>query len=224
LAAVPEALMTGLAQHAARFEDMKRRGAFTFTGRMEELDGDGKPSDTKELTVRSTPTHTPRDRVTQVIRFVDNGKDETADAQKRANERRAKALRDPEPAAEAHEHEIMLPFLASEQPRYVFSVAERDAAQPSRVRIAFVPKKPAVNAFKGSAWVDEAAREVLSMGFSLSKNPTFIDHIEVTIVFGLPTDLGRAPSKISFEGRGGFLFIRKHLRGSATFSDPRLAF
>lgn len=223
-AAVPDALMNGLAQHAEHFEEMKKRGAFTMTGRMEEVDGDGKPSDTKEIQLRSTPTPAPMDRITNVIRFVDNGKDETAAAQKRANERRAKSLKAPNRIEEQKKQELKLPFLPSEQPRYVFKVMERDPAQPSRVRISFQPKTPAVNAIKGSAWVDENEREVLSMGFSPSKNPTFVDHVEITIVFGLRTELGRAPSRVSFDGRGGFLFIRKHYRGTATISDPTVAF
>jgi hypothetical protein len=222
--AVTPALMDGLARHAAGFEEMKKRGAFTMAGRIEEVDGDGKASDWKEIQLRSTPTPAPMDRITNVIRYLDNGKDETADAQKRANERRAKRLKDPDKQAEERKKDLKLPFLASEQSRYVFSIAERDVQKPGRVRVAFVPKTPAENAIKGSAWVDEAEREVLSIGFSLSKNPTFVDHVEVTIVFGLPTELGRAPSKLSFDGRGGFLFIRKHYRGTATLSEPRIAF
>ena len=77
-------------------------------------------------------------------------------------------------------------------------------------------------AIKGSAWVDETAREVLSMGFSFSKNPMFVDHVEVSVVFGLPTPLGRGPSKVSFDGKGGFLFIHKHMRGSGVLSDPKV--
>lgn len=221
---VAPALMAGLAQYAARFEEMKRRGAFTMSGRMEEVDGAGKASDTKEIVLRSTPTPVLMDRITNVIRYVENGADKTGAAQKRALERRAKRLADPDKLAEERKKDIKLPFLASEQPRYVFSFAERDAAHPGRVRIAFVPKVPAENAIKGSAWVDENEREVLTMGFSLSKNPTFVDHVDITIVFGLPTQLGRAPSKVSFDGRGGFLFIRKHYRGVATLSDPGVAF
>jgi hypothetical protein len=221
---VTDSLLLGLAQHAARFEDMKRRGAFTMSGKMEEVDGDGRASDTKEIVLRSTPTPAPMDRITNVLRYLENGKDKTADAQKRATERRIKRLKDPELQAEAKKKDLKLPFLASEQSRYVFTLAERDLKQPSRVRIAFVPKVPAEDAIKGSAWVDENEREVLSTGFSLSKNPTFVDHVEITIVFGLPTPLGRAPSKLSFDGRGGFLFIRKHYRGVATLSDPNVAF
>ena len=221
---VPAALMQGLAQHAARFEEMKRRGAFTMSGKIEEVDGDGHPEEVKEILLRSMPTPAPMDRITTVVRYLENGKDKTADAQKRATERRNKRLKDPDEQAEAKKKDLRLPFLASESGRYVFTIAERDPAAPNRIRIAFVPQTPAENAIKGSAWVDESEREVLSLGFSLSKNPTFVDHVEVTIVFGLPTQLGRAPSKISFDGRGGFLFIHKHFRGVATLSEPAVAF
>lgn len=222
--AVPSDLLQGLAEHAARFEDMKRRGAFTMNGKIEEVDGDGKTEEVKEILLRSVPTPAAMDRMTTVVRYLENGKDKTADAQKRANERRAKRLSDPDAQAEAKKKDLRLPFLASESARYVFSVVERDANDPNRVKIAFVPKVPAENAIKGSAWVDEKDHEVLTVGFSLSKNPTFVDHVEVTIVFGLPTALGRAPSRISFDGRGGFLFIHKHFRGVATLSEPAVAF
>lgn len=222
-AALPDGLMAGLAQHASRFEDMKRRGAFTMMGHMEELDGDGKASETKEIVLRSTPTTTPMDRITKVIRYTENGEDKTADAQKKANDGRTKRLSNPTRLEEMRKKDLRLPFLAEEQARYVFSVAERDAAH-GRLRIGFVPKVPAENAIKGSAWVDEKEREVLSVGFSLSRNPTFVDHVEVAITFGMTTALGRAPSKIDFDGRGSFLFFKKHLRGTATLSEPRIAF
>ena len=222
--ALPDELLQGLAQHAARFEEMKRRGAFTMNGKIEEIDGDGKTEEVKEIVLRSIPTPAPMDRITTVFSYLENGKDKTADAQKRATERRAKRLADPDAQAEARKRDLRLPFLASESGRYVFSVTERDPNDPSRVKIAFAPKVPAENAIKGSAWVDEKEREVLTVGFSLSKNPTFVDHVEVTIVFGLPSALGRAPSRVSFEGRGGFLFIRKHFRGVATLSQPAVAF
>jgi hypothetical protein len=222
--AVPEALMSGLALHAARVEEMKRRGAFTMAGQLEALNGDGNAKERKEIVLRSTPTRMPMDRIIKVIRYTEDGKDKTFDMQVRATERRVKRLGDPDKQAEDRKKDLKLPFLASEQSRYVFSLVERDAAHPSRVRIAFTPKVPAENAIKGSAWVSELEREVLSVGFSFSKNPTFIDHVDVTVTFGLATELGRAPSQLSFDGRGGFLFIRKHYRGTATLSEPNVAF
>ncbi|MDB4941850.1 MAG: hypothetical protein JWP97_1384 [Labilithrix sp.] len=221
--AVPETLMLAAGQHAQRFEDMKRRGAFTMAGKVEQVDGDGSVSDAKEILVRSIPTPAPMDRITNVIHYTENGKDKTAEAQQRATERRAKRLKDRSEQEEARKKDLHLPFLPTERDRYVFTVAERDA-EHGRVRVAFVPKVPAENAFKGSAWIDEKEGELLSMGFSLSKNPTFVDHVDITIVFGLASPLGRAPSRVSFDGRGGFLFIHKHFRGVANLSEPAVAF
>jgi hypothetical protein len=217
VASIDDALLKGLAKHATRVEDMKARGEFTLSGKMEALDGNGHPTETKELVMRSTPTSTPHDRVVKVVRYVEDGKDKTAEAQTKADERRAKRKTNPTPSRQ----DLKMPFLASEQARYVFTLAERDAAG-GRVRIAFVPKTPAEDAIKGSAWVDERTSEVLTMGFSFSKNPIFVDHVEVTLTFGLSTPLGRPPSKITFDGRGGFLFVHKHYRGAATISDPKV--
>ena len=61
------------------------------------------------------------------------------------------------------------------------------------------------------------------MGFVFSKNPGLVDRVEVGVTFGLATPLGPAPSKITFDARGGLLFVRKHYRGSASISEPRLA-
>lgn len=219
--AISESLLQGLAQHAQKIEDMKQRGAFTFAGKMEMLDDSGKATEVKEMTMRSTPTGVPRDRIVKVMKYTEDGKDKTAEAQAKADARRAKHK---QAKNEKMGNDLKLPFLASEQGRYIFSIAERDKNVPSHVRINFNPKTPAEDAIKGSAWVDETSKEVLSTGFSLSKNPTFIDHVDVQITFGLPTQLGRAPSAVTFDGRGGFLFIHKHYRGTATITDPGVAF
>jgi hypothetical protein len=221
-APVPEALMNGLAVHAAKLEDMSKRVAFTFAGNMEEVDSDGKGTDPKSIVLRSTPTGKPRDRITEVFKCIENGEDKTADAQKQANEKREKRLKDG--PSKDDRKELHVPFLPSQQTRYVFTMGERDPQEPNRVRVHFVPKVPAEDAIKGSAWVDEKDREMLSIGFSFSKNPMFVDHVEVSVVFGLATPLGRGPSKASFDGKGGFLFLHKHYRGTGTLSDPKLAF
>lgn len=210
--------MSGLAKHAQQFEDMKKRGGFLFAGKLEEIDGDGKPSDTKEITMRYLPRPEPQQPIADIIKYLENGEDKTDDARKKVDEKRAERRK----KREKEKDKLHLPFLPTEQPRYVFALAEHGAN--NRARITFFPKEPADDAIKGSAWVDEQSGEILSMGFSLSKNPMFIDHIEVQITFGLPTPLGRAPSQIAFDGRGGFLVIRKHFRGRATFSEPQVAF
>jgi hypothetical protein len=219
-ASIDKALLEGLGKHATHLEEMKARGEFTLSGKMEALDDSGHPTETKELVMRSTPTSTPHDRVVKVVHYAEDGKDKTAEAQTKADERRAKRKK-ANANTKPDRQDLKMPFLPSEQARYVFSLAERDAAG-GRVRIAFAPKTPAEDAIKGSAWVDERTSEVLTMGFSFSKNPIFVDHVEVTLTFGLSTQLGRAPSKITFDGRGGFLFVHKHYRGEATISDPKV--
>jgi hypothetical protein len=211
-------LLLRLARHARGFETMKSKASFTLSGRMDELDGDGKAKSTKELVVDiHARDGQPPD--TDVVRYSEDGKDKTAEAKADAQKRRAqnkkpkgKRMRD-----------FHLPFLDTEQARYSFSLVERSASDPNHVRIAFVPKAIAEDAYKGSAWVDESAGEILSLGFSPTKNPSFVDHVDVTVEFNLPTTLGRAPSKLSFDARGGFLFIRKHYKGSATITNAHLA-
>jgi len=205
-------LLPRLAAHAVRFEQMKRRGSYTLSGHLEELDRSGHVDATKDMTVRVIAT--PAERRTEIVRYLEDGADKTAEARRKAEKRRAEAKKD---AA----RDLHLPFLSSEQGKYVFEVAERE---PGRVRVAFRPLVPAETSFKGSAWVDETTGEILTVGFSPSKNPTFVDHIDVTMRFDLETPLGRAPSSFTFDARGGFLVLRKHYRGSATISDPKLGF
>ncbi len=211
--AVPSALLSGLSNHAAAFEQMKMRGAFTMDGKVEEVDGDGKVSETKEMKLRVTPRPA-QAPLTEVLRYVENGVDKTEEAREKAANRKPKK----------DKKEIRMPFLATEQARYVFAVVEHDRVHPERVKVSFVPKEPAEDAIKGSAWVDTTSSNVLSMGFSLSKNPTFVDHVDIQLTFGLQTTLGRAPSEITFDGRGGFLFVHKHYRGKATLSNARIAY
>lgn len=209
-----EPLLGRLANHAARFEQMKQKAAYTLTGHMEELDRHGRVDGTKEMELRVTPTGAlPR---TEIVRYTEDGADKTSDARAKAAERNR------HPPANAKKNDFHLPFLASEQGRYVFSVVEREPRTPTHVRIAFVPRTPAEDAYKGSAWVDETDGEVLTMGFSPSKNPRFVDHVDATLVFALPTELGRAPSKLTFEATGSFLFLKKRYRGWATISSARL--
>lgn len=210
-------LLSGLERHANAIEQMKKRASYTIRGKMEEVDGDGKASHTREMVTRviASGSEVPE---WQIVSYTDDGVDMTAEARRKADERK----RAKKPAKGAR-RDFRLPFLGSEQPRYVFSVVERDAATPSRVRVAFAPKVAAEDAYKGNAWVDTTSGEVLTMGFSPSKNPWFVDHVDITVRFDNVTPLGRAPSNISFDGRGGFLFVKKHYRGSARLEDPQIS-
>jgi hypothetical protein len=198
-----------------RFEQMKRRGSYTLSGKVEELDRSGHVDGTKEMVVRVIAT--PAERKTEIVRYLEDGADKTDEARKKAEKRRSENA-DKKGAAKNDFH---LPFLPSEQPKYVFSIAERDA---SRIRVTFRPLVPAETSFKGSAWVDEASGEVMTVGFSPSKNKTFVDHIDITMRFDHQTPLGRAPSSFAFDAKGSFLVIKKHYRGGGTITDPKLGF
>jgi hypothetical protein len=211
-------LLERLARHGEQFEQMKRRGSYTLEGRYDELDADGHVEGRKTTTLHVTAT--PQGPVTEIVAYTEDGKDKTSEAREKARKARA----EPKKSGGGGPKDLRLPFLASEQPRYLFSIAERDPVQLGRVRVAFAPRVASEDALKGSAWVDANAGEVLTMGFSLSKNPRFVDHVDVTIRFANITPIGRAPSTFDIDIRGSFLFIHRHYRGSGTISDTRIAF
>lgn len=207
-------LLTRLLDYGQRFEQMKKRGSYTFAGKLDQLDRDGNVDGTQELVARITADGV-TDPTVQIVKYVDDGEDKTDEARAKAKARAGKP--------KDKKREFRLPFSPNEQPRYVFTLVERSHDDPRKVRIAFVPKVPAEDAYHGSAWVDTQDAEVDSIGFSPSKNPTFVEHIDVTMRFALRTPLGRAPSTMTVDARGGFLFLRKHFRGTATISDAQLA-
>jgi hypothetical protein len=198
-----------LEQHAAQFEKMKRRASYMLTGKMERIDGSGNVAETKEMIVKVNGM------AAEVVRYVEDGLDKTADERaKRGGTGRMSTGR---------VSRMRLPFLASERPRYTFHVKEVDAKYPYRLLVEFAPKTPADDTALGTAWIDARAGEVLTIRFSPSKKPRFVDDIDIAIHFDSKTSLGRAPSKVTFEASGGFLFIKKRYRGTATISNAIIA-
>jgi hypothetical protein len=206
------AVMARLATFAAQFEQLRTHGSYTLDGRFELLDGDGKPNTVKSMLARIVggPTRS----TFNVIKYTVDGKDKTEEAQKEARESAAK----PKP----EKRRLTMPVQADQQPRYDFDQVEVDAADPSRVRISFTPKKSAEDTVEGSAWVDGRTGAVLSASFKLSKTPMFVDYVHFIVKFDAPTPLGPAPSDVTVEGDGGFLFIRRHFHAVATLSDYRI--
>jgi hypothetical protein len=207
-------LLSRLATTSARFEEMLKKASFTVSGRMEKVSSDGVGSDPKESTFRLTPDGE-RKKV-EVIKYVEDGEDKTAEARQKAADR----AKQPKKAKKGDE--LHLPFLQSEQSKYDFRVGEADVRDPARVRIYFNAKSPAENLLNGSAWVDTRSGDLLSMGVAPSKPPGFVDYLRVQIEFAATTPMGPAVSKLSFEAGGSFLFIKKRYRGSATVADYQL--
>jgi len=207
-------LMAKLAAASEGFDEIRKRASYSVEHRLETIDREGHV-----VGVEAADLRMERDGVhprVVVLRATKDGKDWTEQARNRAREDEAKAASDPKKGR------LDIPFLASEQPRYVFDVVETDAAHSERVRIAFMPKEADAHTVEGSAWVDAAAGRFLSAGIKVSRPGLFVDYIHVTLEVGATTALGPALSRITFEGEGGFLLLHKHFRGSEVFSDYRV--
>jgi hypothetical protein len=206
------ALMARLATFAAQFENLRSHGSYNLEGRLEMLDGDGKPTSVKAMTARvdGGPEHS----TLTVVKYTEDGKDKTEEAQKEARESAAKN--------KPGKHRLMMPLQADQQARYDFDQVEVDTADPSRVRIAFTPRKRAEDTIEGSAWVDGRTGSLISASFKLSKTPLFVDYVHFVVKFDAASPLGPAPSDVAVEGGGGFLFLRKHFHAVATLSGYRL--
>ena len=208
-------LMTKLAATSAGFDSVRKRATFAIDTRIETLDGDGHVTG-----VETISEHVVRDGVSThvvVVNATKDGKDWTGQARREEAEKQAANAKDEKRGR------LDIPFLASEQSHYAFDVVEADPNNPAHVRIAFTPKDPDSHSVEGSAWVDRNAGQFLSAGLKVSKPGMFVDYLRVTLEVGAMTELGPALSRITFDGRGGFLFIHKHIRGSVVFSDYKVA-
>jgi len=204
-------LMARLAATSATMDEVRKRASYTMEGHIDTLDGDGNVS-----SVETTRARVERDggRTHLVIeKATKDGKDVTDEERKKAAREEGKHDEEKQKAR------IDIPFLAAVQPKYVFDQVETDPKDPTRVRIAFTPKEPDEHSVEGSAWVDTRAGQFLSAGFKVSKPGFFVDYVHVTVEVGARTELGPAVSRITFDGKGGFLFIHKHFRGSEALSN-----
>ena len=213
---VPPELLGKLAATSSRFEAMMHRASFTVTGRMGDVSGDGSLTSPKEGTFRVT-MHGATAKV-DILKYSEDGEDKIAEAKKKQEER-AKEARKPRKA----DDEIHLPFLETEQAKYDFHIGEVDARDPEHVRVFFHAKAPAENLVNGSSWVDARTGDILTTSVTASKTPAFVDYLRMQFELGEKTSMGPAISKVSFEGAGGFLFIRRHFRGTATLASYAIA-
>ena len=200
-------VLSKLAVTSARFETDLEKASFTVEGHIESIGRDGRPSDRKEGAFR-VRTDGKRRRF-DVIRYTEDGEDKLEEAREKAEE---SSREEPDEDDRAH-----LPFLASEQSKYVFRLRDTDKADPARVRIEFSPKHPDKQLVIGSAWVDTRTGDVLTMGVSPSKKSLFVDYFNVTFEFGEKMGKGLGVSRLTFEGSGGILFFHKKYRGAARF-------
>ena len=159
-------------------------------------------------------------RHTVVERCEKDGKDVTAEEQ---DEMRKREANDGKEKGGVRDPRLRSPLLLAEQSRYVFDQTAVDPANPARVEIAFTPRKADAHTVEGAAWVDTGSATVLSAGVKMSKPPTFVDWAHITVEIDAPTPLGPAISHLTFEVKGGFLFlVHRHVRGEVKFSNYRI--
>jgi hypothetical protein len=213
----PSDLMTRIGAYAERFETLRKTATYNVEGKLDSVDGSGRPDSSKFMRARvdMDPGHKMR---FSILQYLEDGHDKTLEAQNKQKQRDADASREPP----SNKREWRMPFHPREQPRYWFSVVEADPQNASRVRIGFVPKIVEDDTIEGSAWVDVRTGGLISAGFKLSKPPSIVDSVHVTMMFGESTTLGPAPSRIAVDARGGILFVRKRYHGEATLSQYAL--
>ncbi len=209
-------LMARLGASASRFETLRKKASYDIDGRLESLDRAGHPSST--TTGRAHVESDGTKSRFEILSLIEDGADTTADAKDKQKKREAESLRNPP----THKREWRMPFHPNEQPRYYFNVEGSDPHDANRVRISFVPKIVEDDTIEGSVWVDATAGTLISAGFKLSKPPSLVDTVHVTMLFGEPTSLGPAPSRITVDAQGGLLFVRKHYHGEATLKNYRV--
>jgi len=186
----------------------------TTETRAEELDKKGKVGSVTESVERVTRRGGQTER--EVIRFVRDGKDVTESEKKRRAEEKAKPPR----KSRSVRIGAKSPFEASEQPKHRFTLAASDPADTGKVTIRFEPKgKPSPETNVGEAVVDPATGAILRLRFRPSDNPTFVDRMEVQMEYGAATPEGPALSRVTMEGAGGILFIKKRIRMTVTLAD-----
>ncbi len=219
------ALLERLAHHIAALDEIDKHATLHQQQRVEEIDGDGKVVHNETKDYRIEPAGgKPHQTLEHSVR---DGQDTTAEEQERAKksdeERRKEEEKKTDKDRTNVEVSIDLPFSAAAADSYVYDQVAVDPNDPTRVELSFTPKKASKRTVQGNAWVDTANGTLLTASARLSKPPMFVDWIHFTAEFAVQTPLGPALSRLTFDAKGGLLFIRKHFRGTVVSSDIKLA-
>jgi hypothetical protein len=207
-------LLERLSHHVKAFDEMGRHASLKLETLTEELDGSGKVSSTE---TRESRVEADGKRAHEIVEHaVKDGRDVTAEEQEKVKKHEEEAASKKKEEGEG----LSFPFASD---AYVYDQVGMDAADPLRVEISFTPKSATRHTLEGRVWVDTAKGTILSGGAKLSKPPAFVDWVHFTVELGAKTPLGPAISHLTFEVKGGLLFIRKHIRGDIKMSDYRWA-
>jgi hypothetical protein len=195
----PEELLKRLSEHDARMEKYLDAHVVVTHVNGRELDGDGKVTHTTTTVLESSR------KDGQIHTKVVEAKKDGADDSEGEKERAAK--RDKE------NRRTESPFAARNVGKYSFVVLGHDKL----MHLGFGPKDgPKAEVMVGEAWVDPEAGEVVKLTLKPSKNPPFVDHLDMALEYDARTEAGRMVSKFTFAGAGGLLMFKR--RGDATMS------
>lgn len=186
--------------------------------RAEELDKKGNVESVTESLERVVRKGERTER--EILRYVRDGKDDTA------NERKKRAGVKAGPPGKERSIKIgaTSPFDAKEQGKHRFTLVGPDPADPGRVRIRFEPNgKKSPETSVGEAVVDPATGAILSLRFRPADNPKFVDQMDVQMEYGATTPEGPALSRVTIEGAGGVLFIKKRMKMTVKLSEYEFA-
>lgn len=190
----------------------------TTVTRAEELDKKGKVESVTESLERVTLRGGKPER--EILRYVRDGKDDTTTEKKK----RAGVKAGPPGKERSIKIGAKSPFEASEQPKHRFTLVGADPADPDRVTIRFEPKgKPTPETSIGEAVVDPSTGAILRLRFRPSDNPKFVDQMDVQMEYDAATPEGPALSRVTIEGAGGILFIKKRMKMTVMLSDYEIA-
>jgi hypothetical protein len=212
LAAAPDpALLQKIIERQKAVQAFTDNASVVMEVRAEELASDGKVEST-EVTKLRIGKKKGEPVATEVLSATEDGKDVTA--QTRDEMKKEKDGKKGKSAG------AQSPFHEEQVAKYRFTQLATPPDAPTHARVGFEPAggKDA-ELMSGEATVDVETGDLLSLSMRPSKNPTFVDRLQIECAFDAQTPAGRAISSITAKGEGGILFIKKRFAVVSLFTE-----
>jgi hypothetical protein len=205
-AEVDPALLEKVVERSRAVESYTANCVVTVHAVQDELDDEGRTKSTEVLDYRVTRANG-KTVGYELLKKVVDGED-VSEAERRSKGRYG------EPTART-----LSPFHPEQVAKYRFALLAPPASNPSLVRLSFQPagdKRPEL--LIGDATIDPSTGDVLALSARVSKTPRFVDSLTMEVQFQAQTPAGRALSRVTGGGAGGFAFIRKRFRNATSLT------